>query len=245
MVDPLHQFLIQPLVNMHVGGLDISFTNSSLFMVLTTSLIIAFLYVATRTSSVVPGRLQYVGESAYEFISQLIRENVGEEGMRYLPYVFSLFLFVLIGNFLGMVPYGFTFTSHIIVTFFLALMVFTAVTIIGFVKHGTHFFRLFCPEGTPLYIAPLLVPVEIMSYFTRPVSLSVRLFANMMAGHVMLKLFAGFVVLLMGTGFFPLAILPFVVNVAVIGFEFLVATLQAYVFTVLTCIYLNDAINLH
>lgn len=245
MVDPLHQFLIQPLVKMHVGGLDISFTNSSLFMLLTTFLIVAFLYVATRSPSIVPGRIQYVGESSYEFISQLIRENVGEEGMRYLPYVFSVFLFVLIGNCLGMIPYGFTFTSHIIVTFSLALMVFVAVTIVGFVKHGTHFFRLFCPEGTPLYIAPLLVPVEIMSYFTRPVSLSVRLFANMMAGHVMLKLFAGFVVLLMGTGFFPLAILPFVVNVAVIGFEFLVATLQAYVFTVLTCIYLNDAINLH
>lgn len=245
MVDPLHQFLIKPLFDIHIGRLDISFTNSSLFMVLTTFLIVTFMFFATRSPSLIPSRLQYVGETSYDFMAQLIRDSVGEEGIRYLPYIFSLFLFVLLGNFLGMIPYGFTFTSHIIVTFFLALMVFTAVTIIGFVKHGTHFFRLFYPEGTPFYIAPLLVPVEIMSYFTRPISLSVRLFANMMAGHVMLKLFAGFVVLLMGTGFFPVAILPFVVNVAVIGFEFLVATLQAYVFTVLTCIYLNDAINLH
>ncbi len=245
MVDPLHQFMIQPIFEIYVAGINISFTNSALFMVLTTFAIIIFLYCSSRSPRPVPGRLQYIGETSYEFISQLIRDNVGEQGLRYLPYVFSLFLFVLVGNFLGMIPYGFTITSHIIVTFSLALIVFTAVTIIGFIQHGTHFFRLFYPEGTPLYIAPLLIPVEIMSYFTRPISLSVRLFANMMAGHVMLKLFAGFVVLLLGTGLFPAAILPFAVNVAVIGFEFLVATLQAYVFTVLTCIYLNDAINLH
>lgn len=245
MVDPLHQFLIQPLVHLSIGSWDISFTNSALFMTLTTLFIIGFLFVSTRKATTIPGRLQYIGESSYTFVTEVVRENVGKEGLTYVPYVFSLFLFILIGNAFGMIPYGFTFTSHIIVTIALALIVFISVTIIGFIRHGTHFLRLFYPEGTPLYIAPLLVPVEIMSYFTRPVSLSVRLFANMMAGHVMLKLFAGFVVLLLGTNLFPIAILPFVVNVAVIGFEFLVAVLQAYVFTVLTCIYLNDAIHLH
>lgn len=245
MVDPLHQFLIQPLVQLQVGSWDISFTNSSLFMVLTTGIILLFLFISTRKSSIIPGRLQHIGEASYQFITDMVQENVGDEGVAYVPYVFSLFLFILLGNSLGMIPYGFTFTSHIIVTVTLALLVFISVTVLGFIRHGFHFFRLFCPEGTPFYIAPLLVPVEIMSYFTRPVSLSVRLFANMMAGHVMLKLFSGFVVILLGTELFPAAILPFAVNVAVIGFEFLVATLQAYVFTVLTCIYLNDAINLH
>ncbi len=245
MIDPLHQFMIHPLMKLELWGWDVSFTNSSLFMVLATISAIVFFMAAAKGQSLVPGRLQYIGESTYQFIDSMIGDNVGEEGKRYFPYIFSLFVFILFGNFLGMIPYGFTFTSHIIVTFSLALLVFITVTIIGFIQHGTHFFRLFCPEGTPLYIMPLLVPVEIMSYFTRPVSLSVRLFANMVAGHAMLKIFAGFVLVLAGTSFFPLAILPFVVNMAVIGFEFLVALLQAYVFTVLTCIYLNDAINLH
>ena len=245
MIDPLHQFEIHKIIPITLGGWDISLTNSALFMILTTCVIISFLTLATLRPKLVPGRLQYLGESVYTFIQQMILDNVGKQGIAYTPYILSLFLFVLLGNFLGMIPYGFTFTSHIIVTFSLALIVFTLVTIVGFIKHGLHFFRLFCPEGTPLYIAPLLVPVEIMSYFTRPVSLGVRLFANMVAGHAMLKIFAGFVVLLAGTSIFPLAILPFAVNLAVTGFEFLVALLQAYVFTVLTCIYLNDAINLH
>lgn len=245
MIDPLHQFEIHKIIPITLGGWDISLTNSALFMILTTCVIISFLTLATLRPKLVPGRLQYLGESVYTFIQQMILDNVGKQGIAYTPYILSLFLFVLLGNFLGMIPYGFTFTSHIIVTFSLALIVFTLVTIVGFIKHGLHFFRLFCPEGTPLYIAPLLVPVEIMSYFTRPVSLGVRLFANMVAGHAMLKIFAGFVVLLAGTSLFPLAILPFAVNLAVTGFEFLVALLQAYVFTVLTCIYLNDAINLH
>lgn len=245
MIDPLHQFMIHPLVKLDLWGWDVSFTNSALFMVLATICTFVFFMAATRKQSLVPGRLQYMGESAYQFVDSMLADSVGEEGKRYFPYVFSLFMFILFGNFLGMIPYGFTFTSHIIVTFTLAVMVFLTVTVIGFIQHGSHFFRLFCPEGTPLYIAPLLVPVEIMSYFTRPISLSVRLFANMVAGHAMLKIFAGFVIILAGTSFFPLAILPFIVNLAVIGFEFLVALLQAYVFTVLTCIYLNDAINLH
>ena len=245
MLDPLHQFKIHKLVPLSLGGVDISFTNSSLFMLLSTLVISVFFYFSSRSPTIIPSRLQYMGETVYQFIAELVHENVGPEGKKYFPYILSLFLFILAGNFLGMIPYGFTFTSHISVTFGLAVIVFTGVTIIGFCRHGLHFFRLFCPEGTPLYIAPLLVPVEIMSYLTRPISLGVRLFANMVAGHAMLKIFAGFVVILGGTHFFPLAILPFAVNLAVTGFEFLVALLQAYVFTVLTCIYLNDAINLH
>lgn len=245
MIDPLHQFMIHPLIHLQLGSWDISFTNSSLFMLLATGISILFLYATTRQQQLVPSRAQYIGEGLYKFISQMLQDYVGERGMTYFPFVLSLFLFVFFGNMLGMIPYGFTFTSHIIVTFTLAAIVLVSVTVLGFIKHGTHFLKLFCPDEAPLYVLPLLIPIEIMSYFTRLVSLSVRLFANMMAGHVMLKLFAGFVILLAGTGFFPAAILPFVVNVAIIGFEFLVAALQAYVFTVLTCIYLNDAINLH
>jgi len=245
MIDPLHQFMITPIIQLSLGGFDVSFTNSSLFMVLATICAITLMTLATRAPKLIPSRIQFVGESIHRFVAQMIKDNVGDEGLPYLPYVMSLFLFVLMGNFLGMIPYGFTFTSHIIVTFTLAMIVFLSVTVLGFIRHGTHFFRLFCPEGTPFYIIPLLVPVEIMSYFTRPVSLSVRLFANMMAGHAMLKIFAGFVIILAGTSLFPVAALPFVVNLAVVGFEFLVAFLQAYVFTVLTCIYLNDAIHLH
>lgn len=245
MIDPLHQFIVSPLIHLSLAGYDISFTNASLFMLLATVSSIALMLAATASPQLIPGRIQFIGESLHRFVGQMIKDNVGEEGMPYLPYIMSVFLFILMGNTLGMIPYSFTFTSHIIVTFVLAVIVFIGVTILGFVRHGTHFFRLFCPEGTPVYIIPLLVPVEIMSYFTRPVSLSVRLFANMMAGHAMLKIFGGFVILLAGTSLFPVAALPFVVNLAVVGFEFLVAFLQAYVFTVLTCIYLNDAIHMH
>lgn len=245
MIDPLHQFIVSPLIHLSLAGYDISFTNASLFMLLATVSSIALMLAVTASPQLIPGRIQFIGESLHRFVGQMIKDNVGEEGMPYLPYIMSVFLFILMGNTLGMIPYSFTFTSHIIVTFVLAMIVFIGVTILGFVRHGTHFFRLFCPEGTPVYIIPLLVPVEIMSYFTRPVSLSVRLFANMMAGHAMLKIFGGFVILLAGTSLFPVAALPFVVNLAVVGFEFLVAFLQAYVFTVLTCIYLNDAIHMH
>lgn len=245
MIDPLHQFMIHRLFHLEIAGIDLSFTNSSLFMLLATFLSIAFLAIAVRKPQIVPSRLQYIAESLYSFIQQIIRENIGDKGLQYTPYIFSVFIFILMGNLLGMIPYSFTFTSHIIVTFAMAMLIFTTVTLIGFIRHGLHFLRLFYPEGTPLYIAPLLIPVEVMSYFTRPVSLSVRLFANMVAGHVMIKIFAGFVLILAGTSFFPLAILPFAVNFPVIAFEVLVALLQAYVFTVLTCLYLNDAINLH
>ncbi len=245
MVDPLHQFEIHKIFPLTLGGWDISFTNSSLFMVLATFFVIFLFLFSTQSKSLIPSRLQIISESLYAFIGDMVKENIGPEGQRYIPYILSLFLFILGGNFLGMIPYGFTFTSHIIVTFSMALIVVTIVTIIGFIRHGFHFLRLFCPEGTPLYIAPLLIPVEIMSYLSRPISLGVRLFANMMAGHAMLKIFAGFAVLLATSSFFPLALLPFAVNIAITGFEFLVALLQAYVFTILTCIYLNDAIHLH
>ncbi|MFB3135598.1 MAG: F0F1 ATP synthase subunit A, partial [Rhodospirillales bacterium] len=189
----------------------------------------------------VPGRWQSMAELSYEFIASMVRENVGTEGRPYFPFIFSLFMFILFANLIGLVPYSFTFTSHIIVTFAMAITVFLGVTVIGIIRHGLRFFTLFLPSGVPMVMAPLLIPIEIVSYLSRPVSLSIRLFANMMAGHTMLKVFAGFVV--------PLGILggwaPLAVDVALTGFEFLVAVLQAYVFTILTCLYLNDAINLH
>lgn len=244
-MDPLYQFKIKPLIPLHIGGYDLSFTNASLFMALTTLAICLVTHFATRNKRLVPNRLQVTIESLFHFIANMVTTYVGKEGLKFFPYILSLFLFILFGNLIGLIPYTFTFTSHIIVTFALALFVFIGVTIAGFIKHGAHFFRVFFPEGIPIYIAPLLVPVEIISYLSRPVSLSVRLFANMVAGHVMLKIFACFAVLLAGSSFIPAAILPTLLNVTITGFELLVAILQAYVFTILTCIYLNDALNLH
>jgi F-type H+-transporting ATPase subunit a len=189
----------------------------------------------------VPGRTQVFAESMYEFIAGMVRDNIGSKGREFFPLIFTIFIVVLMGNMLGMIPYSFTYTSHIAVTMGLALSIFIFVTILGFVKHGTHFFSLFCPAGVPWALKPLIIPIEILSYLIRPVTLSVRLFANMMAGHLMLKVFAGFSVA-MGVG---LGILPMFFNVALIGFEFLIAFLQAYVFTILSCIYLKDAIELH
>jgi F-type H+-transporting ATPase subunit a len=245
MVDPLHQFKIHPLIHLELAGWDISFTNSALFMVLATLVIILFFYFSVNPRTLVPNRLQVISESIYVFISDMIRENAGKAGLPYFPYIFSLFLFILMGNMLGMLPYSFTFTSHIIVTFSLAVLVITSVTFVGFARHGWRFLRLFCPQNTPIFIIPLLVPIEIMSYLTRTVSLSIRLFANMIAGHAMLKLFAGFAIVLAGTAFFPIALASVAINVAITGFEFLIALLQAYIFTILTCIYLHDALNLH
>lgn len=245
MVDPLHQFRIHPLLHLEWGGWDISFTNSSLFMVLATLVILLFLSFSVAPRSLIPNRLQMAGELLYLFVADMIRENAGKEGLPYFPYIFSLFLFILTGNMLGMVPYGFTFTSHIIVTFSLGAMVIGFITVLGFVRHKGRFLRLFYPENTPVFIAPLLVPIEILSYLTRAVSLSIRLFANMIAGHAMLKLFAGFAIALAGTAFFPVALASVALNVAITGFEFLIALLQAYIFTILTCIYLHDALHLH
>ncbi|MFO1189443.1 MAG: F0F1 ATP synthase subunit A [Alphaproteobacteria bacterium] len=237
---PLEQFRIKPLVDLQIGGLDASFTNSSLMMVVAVALIGAFLALSMRSGSLVPGRLQSISELIYEFVSKLIDETVGHQGRRYFPIIFTLFVFILIGNMLGMLPYSFTFTSHIAVTFAMALVVFVAVTILGFAKHGMHFFTFFVPPGAPIFMWPLLIPIEIISYLSRPVSLSVRLFANMLAGHTLLKVFAGFVVALGAAGVVPLAFI-----VALTGLEILIAFLQAYVFAILTCLYINDALHLH
>jgi F-type H+-transporting ATPase subunit a len=209
-------------------------------MTITLVCVTAFLTLSMRGGRLVPGRWQSMAEMSYEFIANMIRENVGAEGRKYFPFIFTLFMFILVGNLVGMIPFAYTFTSQIIVTFAMAATIFIGVTVIGLVRHGLHFFSLFVPSGTPLILAPLLIPIEVISYFVRPVSLSVRLFANMMAGHTMMKVFGGFTVLLGVLGVAPIILL-----VALTGFEIMVAVLQAYVFTVLTCLYLNDAIHLH
>lgn len=238
---PLDQFLIKKIVPIQAFGIDISFTNSSLFMMMTTGIILYIQWSATRGGRVIPTRLQSFFEVSYDFVAAMVRENTGQDGARYFPFIFSLFLFILFGNLWGMIPYSFTFTSHIIVTLTLALIVFIGVTIVGVVKHKWRFFRLFFPEGVPLLVAPVLIPVELIAYFFRPITLSIRLFANMMAGHMVLKLFGGFAVAIGVYGFFaPLAFMIFFT-----GFEIFVAVLQAYVFTILTCIYLHDALHLH
>ncbi len=241
MANPLHQFEITTVAPIEIGGVNASLTNSGVFMILTVAAVTLFLTMGMRGRSVIPGRWQSMAELSYEFVAGMVRDNVGTEGRRYFPFIFSLFMFILFGNLIGLIPYSFTFTSHIIVTFAMAAFVFVAVTVIGIVRHGTHFFTFFMPKGVPMVMAPLLIPIEVLSYLSRPVSLSIRLFANMMAGHTMLKVFAAFII--------PLGLLggwaPLAVNVALTGFEFLVAFLQAYVFTILTCLYLNDAIHLH
>ena len=237
---PLEQFEIIPFNHTELAGMDVSFTNSSLTMVITVAIITLFLTLTVNTRSIVPGRLQLMSELSYNFISQLLNDTVGAEGKRFFPFVFSVFMFVLIGNMVGMLPYSFTFTSHIIVTFALAFIVFIGVTVLAFIKHGFHFFSFFVIPGLPWYMLPLLIPIEVISYLSRPISLSVRLFANMLAGHTLLKVFAGFVVSLGVAGFLPLAFI-----VALTGLEILIAFLQAYVFAILTCLYINDALHLH
>ena len=238
---PLEQFEIVPYTHTQVGGYDISFTNSSLSMVITVAIITLFLTLTVNTRSIIPSRLQLISELMYNFIAQLLSDTVGEQGRRYFPFVFSLFMFVLIGNMVGMIPYQFTFTSHIIVTLALATVVFIGVTIIGFVNHGIRFFTFFYIPGVPFYMHPILIPIEVISYLSRPISLSVRLFANMLAGHTLLKVFAGFVV---SMPFFT-GVLPLTFIVALTGLEILIAFLQAYVFAILTCLYINDAYHLH
>ena len=241
MPDPMHQFEIKRLVPIELFGIDASFTNASLWMLIAVALVAGFFILSMRGRALVPTRTQSVAELAYEFVASMVRDNVGTEGMRYFPFIFTLFMFILAANMLGMVPYSFTVTSHIIVTFALAAVVFIGVTVIGFIRHGLGFLRFFVPSGVPAPMLVLLVPIELISYLTRPMSLSVRLFANMMAGHTMLKVFGGFVVGLgiLG-GWAPLAFM-----VAFTGLEVLVAFLQAYVFAVLTCLYLNDALHMH
>ena len=244
--DPIHQFQISKLFPIgQIGGYEIAFTNSALFMAIAVAGVTALLVGATSTRSLVPGRLQSVAELSYEFVANTLRSTAGTEGMKFFPLVFSLFMFILFLNMIGLIPYTFTVTSHIIITAALALLVFLTVIIYGFWKNGLKFFKLFAPSGVPIYILPFVVLIEIMSFLSRPLSHSLRLFANMLAGHITLKVFAGFITMLSAFGFLGWlgALLPFALIVAVTALELLVAFLQAYVFAILTCIYLNDAIH--
>jgi len=244
-IDALSQFELVPVLG--PIGRAVGFSQSNAHMLLAVGLISALFLFGMRRQAVIPGRLQSAAEMLYEFVEGVVVGQVGHEGRRYFPFVFSLFMFVLMGNMLGLLPYAFTYTSHIAVTLGLAVIVFLVTTIVALVLHGRKFFGYFFPEGAPLWLAPIIIPVEIVSYFSRPVSLSIRLFANMVAGHVMLKVFATFIVLIGSLGAVGIfgAALPLAVNVALVGFEILVAFLQAYVFAILTSIYLHDAVHLH
>lgn len=250
--DPIHQFVIEDMIPIHLGGdgtagsgLNFSFTNSSLFMALTVIAITTFVLLASSKRALVPSRLQLSGELLYEFVANMLRSSAGKEGMKFFPFVFSLFTFVLFANLFGMIPYFFTVTSHIIVTVALAVLVMAVVIGYGFFRHGFKFLKLFVPAGVPGYVLPIVVPIEIISFLSRPVSLSVRLFGNILAGHITLKVFAGFVVSLgtLGALGWLGALLPLIMTVAITALEFLVAAVQAYVFAVLTSMYLNDAVH--
>jgi F-type H+-transporting ATPase subunit a len=246
MADPIHQFEVIDLVRLgKVGSTSIALTNSALYMGLAVGITAAVMLGATAGRSVIPGRMQSIAEVAYEFVESIIRDNMGEDGMRFFPLVFSLFMFILVLNVVGLIPYSFTVTSHVIITVALALLVFITVLVYGFWKNGLRFFNLFVPKGIPVYILPAIVLIEVLSFLSRPISHSVRLFANMLAGHITINVFAGFVILLGGLGVLGGlgATLPFAMTVALTALELLVAFLQAYVFVVLTCIYLNDVLH--
>lgn len=247
MHSPVAQFEIKPIFDLSIGGQDVSFTNSSLFMLLAVLVSSVFLVSAMRKRELIPGRMQGLAEMMYEFVADMVRSNVGNEGRPYFPFIFTLFVFLLFGNLLGLIPYSYTFTSQIVVTFVMAAFVFLALTVLALFKHGLHFFSFFVPAGAPKALIPFLIIIEVISYFVRPVSLSVRLFANMLAGHTMLKVFAGLAVMISGVGGAAMAgsVFPFVALIGLTGLEVLVAVLQAYVFTILTCMYLNDALHLH
>lgn len=241
MHSPLAQFVIKPLVPLNIGGIDVSFTNSSLFMILTLCLATLLMVVPMAKARLIPGRLQNISEMLYQFVYDIVYDVIGSDGLKYLPLVFTLFITILLGNLLGLMPYAFTFTSHIIVTAFLGLLVISVVTIMGFVNHGWHFLALFAPAGLPKIMYLILVPIELISFLSRPITLAMRLCANMMAGHTVLKVFALFSVMLGGA----LGIFPALFNTLMVALELLVAGLQAYIFTVLTCIYIKDAVELH
>ncbi len=244
MPDPIHQFEIQPIVPIKIFGWDATFTNSSLFMLIAVFLVASFFILSMRGRSLVPTRVQSLAEVTYEFVAGMLRESAGQSGMKYFPLVFTLFIFIFTANMLGMIPGFFTVTSHIVVTAALAGLVFLTVLLVGFAKNGLHFLKLFVPSGVPIYVLPLVTLIEIISFLSRPISHSVRLFANMLAGHITLKVFGGFVVMLLGAGTYSfLAPLPLFMAIALTALEFLVAFLQAYVFTMLTCMYLNDALH--
>lgn len=244
--DPIHQFIVTPVFPLPpISGQDLSFTNASAYMALTVALVSGFMILGSRKRQLVPGRVQVVAELLYQNIENLVIASIGKEGMRFFPLVFSLFSFILVANMIGMFPYAFTVTAQIIVTAALALLVFAVVTLYGLWRHGLKFFKLFMPSGIPGYLAPIIVPIEVVSYFSRPISHSVRLFAVMLAGHITLKVFSGFVVDLSGLGPFGIvgAIAPLAMAVGIVALELLMSAIQAYVFTMLTCMYLNDAIH--
>ncbi len=244
-INPIEQFSLSPLVSVQIAGHDFSFTNSSLYMVIAVAIVCALMMLGAKGGVGVPNRLQSLAEMAYEFVAGMVRSAAGEHGMVFFPLVFCLFMFVLICNLVGLVPHAFTVTSHIIITASMALLVFFTVVIVGLKEHGLRFFKLFVPSGVPIYILPLVVAIEVFSFFVRPVSHSVRLFANMLAGHITLNVFGGFVVMLLGAGALTkaLAVLPFAMTIGLDALELLVAFLQAYVFAMLTCMYLNDALH--
>jgi F-type H+-transporting ATPase subunit a len=245
-VDPIHQFGITNLVDFGtIGGVHVALTNSALFMLISVALITGFLLLSTSGRAVVPGRMQSLAEMSYEFVANMLRESAGTEGMKFFPFVFSIFMFVLFANVIGIVPYFFTVTSHIVITATLALVIILLVILYGFWRNGLRFMKLFVPQGVPVYLLPLVVSIEILSFLSRPISLSVRLFANMLAGHITLKVFASFILMLAAWGVVGTvgAVIPFAMIVALTALELLVAFLQAYVFAILTCMYLNDAIH--
>lgn len=239
-LDPLHQFTVHPLWRLHVGGVDLSLTNSAAYMIASVVVILLFFAWALRKIRLIPSLTQSLAEVPLLLVMRIIYESSGSEGYPFLPFIGSIFLFIFMGNMLGMMPFSFTFTSQLILNFTLAFLILTVITLYGLYKHGFRFLRIFYPEGIPWWIAPILIPIELISYLSRPLSLAIRLFANMVAGHSMLKIFAYFTASLGTLGIFPL-----LVNIGLIGFEFLVAFLQAYVFAMLSCIYLNDAIHPH
>jgi F-type H+-transporting ATPase subunit a len=244
--DPIHQFEIHKIFSLgHIGNQEIAFTNSSAYMFATVAIVALLMIGGSAARNLIPGRIQSLAELSYEFVANTLKSSVGEEGMKFFPFVFSIFMFVLVANLIGIIPFTFSVTSHLIVTLALALMVFLTVLLYGFYKNGLGFFKLFVPHGIPIYILPLIVVIEVISFLSRPVSHSVRLFANMLAGHITLKVFAGFVASMSAIGAVGIAgsVLPLAMTTALTALELLVAFLQAYVFAILTCIYLNDALH--
>ncbi|MGO9132579.1 MAG: F0F1 ATP synthase subunit A [Methylovirgula sp.] len=243
-MDPIHQFVIEPIVSLHPFGVNASFTNAALFMVLIVAIAAIFMLVGTSKKALVPSRWQSMTEMTYEFVASTVRLSAGNAGMKFFPFIFSLFIFVLLANLIGLFPYTFSVTSQIVVTAALAVLVISIVLIYGFLKHGLHFLNLFVPSGVTPLLLPFLVLIEVISFASRPISLSVRLFANILAGHITLKVMGGFVAALLGAGAFAIiAPLPFIATVIFFALELLVAVLQAYVFAILSCVYLNDAIH--
>lgn len=247
MSDPTHQFVVQELISIPLAGHDLSFTNSALWMVIGALISSVFLNIAMRPRESVPGRAQMMAEMLYEFVARMVHDNIGKDGRRYFPFVFTLFMFILMGNVLGLLPYSFTYTSHLIVTGALAVMVFLMVIVFGVYNHGLKFFSLFLPPHVPWWLVAFIVPIELISFFVRPLTHSVRLFANMMAGHLILKVVAGFAVAAasMGAAWAVLGVFPILISVMLLLFECLVAVIQAYVFAILACVYLKDSVDLH